>query len=174
MTFKVLSNPRFHNSMFGCLFYSEGVNDWQKQRLSSKRNLNINFLLLQIFNLQLLKKKKRKKGEGGGRGERGGGREVHRQEVSSSVLQTAAVFSAMPRHKSDIFLQISLRSMLANWHTLPQTHLHTNDTIWIPGTDSHYLLCCISGLPHFITLFASVIGPTTWFKYLFVVQRNLP
>lgn len=61
MTFKVLSNPRFHNSMFGCLFYSEGVNDWQKQRLSSKRNLNINFLLLQIFNLQLLKKKKERK-----------------------------------------------------------------------------------------------------------------
>lgn len=61
MTFKVLSNPRFHNSMFGCLFYSEGVNDWQKQRLSSKRNLNVNFLLLQIFNLQLLKKKKKER-----------------------------------------------------------------------------------------------------------------
>lgn len=79
--------------------------------------------------------------------------EAHRQKSPwVSFNQTVAVFSATPQTQVWYF-PLEVTAEYVGWLTHTQTHLNTDDTIWILGTDSHYLLCWTSGLPDSIACY---------------------
>lgn len=80
------------------------------------------------------------------------------------------------RHKCDSFPQQSLQSMLASCsthsHKLISTQVTQSESCKQSGVTSP--LCCLPVLPDRTALLsASVIRQAAWFKYLFIVQRDI-